>query len=742
VGGLLALAISSVQTRAAAEGAVAADGANPLQKVIQLLTDLQGKVIADGEREQKTYNRFVGWCGKSATEKQRSIKELSARKEDLQARISKADSDASAATARIAALSGSIAADEADLKAATLLRQKERQDFQALDQELSGTIGMLARAKNALQKELRKVGAAGRASFLERPATSAMQLVESALEELVTAADVLGQDDRRMLASLLEQTQQDQDADQDKGAEQNSQQTADQGEESGAEQGVQQDTDASESGAPPKGDVYKTKSGGVLTALESLRSKTEDAQNQGRKGEQNRRHNYEMLKQSLQGKLKLQNDELGQVKQELAKAGETKAQAQKELARTTKDLQGDTKLLGKLQHDCINRAAQFQEEVKTRKAELDAVTKAKKVIQDSSGSFVSYSFAQISSEDGTSEDTSEASQVAMDAVKQLRALAKSTGSLALAQLASRASAAMRYAVAAHSTSRAAGMKDPFAKVKSMITGMVSKLEKEKQADMQQKAFCDREMSQSAKSKDAKQDEVSDLTTKLETASAQVARLQEDIKTLAGELRDTARSQAEMDRIRREENANYVKSKKDLEEGLAGVQRALSILNDYYGGGDKDGASLVQEDDADSSSIMTASSSDALAPGGVASSIIGLLQVVEADMAKGLSEITSAESTAASEHARISQENKVNTAVRQKEVENKNAEVARLRKTAAELTGDRAQSQQELDAINEYIEKLKPQCTQKPETFEDRMKKRKAELQGLQQALETLSGSNS
>lgn len=33
------------------------------------------QVIADGERQQKAYNSFVNWCGKSAKEKQTSIKE-------------------------------------------------------------------------------------------------------------------------------------------------------------------------------------------------------------------------------------------------------------------------------------------------------------------------------------------------------------------------------------------------------------------------------------------------------------------------------------------------------------------------------------------------------------------------------------------------------------------------------------------------------------------------------------------
>jgi len=39
---------------------------NPLSKVIQLLSDLEGKIIKDGEAEQKAYEEYVDWCGTGA----------------------------------------------------------------------------------------------------------------------------------------------------------------------------------------------------------------------------------------------------------------------------------------------------------------------------------------------------------------------------------------------------------------------------------------------------------------------------------------------------------------------------------------------------------------------------------------------------------------------------------------------------------------------------------------------------
>merc|ERR1719359_1697441 len=126
-------------------------------------------------------------------------------------------------------------------------------------------------------------------------------------------------------------------------------------------------------------------------------------------------------------------------------------------------------------------------------------------------------------------------------------------------------------------------------------------------------------------------------------SAKSAKLKEAALALQGELRELASAQAEMDQLRAEEKGLYTKNKAELEAGIGGVQKALSVLRDYYAqGGSSHGAAT-----------------DA------GNGIIGMLEVVESDLTKGLSEMEVAESTAATEYEKTSYMNKVAKASKSK-----------------------------------------------------------------------------
>merc|ERR1719264_2127245 len=123
--------------------------------------------------------------------------------------------------------------------------------------------------------------------------------------------------------------------------------------------------------------------------------------------------------------------------------------------------------------------------------------------------------------------------------------------------------------------------DPFAKVKGLITDMITKLEAEAGADATQKAYCDKEMSETKAKQDDKTALVEKLSIKIEQMTATSAKLKEEVAALQKGLADLAKAQLEMNEMRSKENDVFVKSKADMEEGLQGVQLAIKILREYY-----------------------------------------------------------------------------------------------------------------------------------------------------------------
>merc|ERR1719271_429321 len=148
----------------------------------------------------------------------------------------------------------------------------------------------------------------------------------------------------------------------------------------------------------------------------------------------------------------------------------------------------------------------------------------------------------------------------------VKKLAREHHSASLAQLASRIGAVMRYGNADGD--------DVFAKVKGLISDMISKLESEAKSEATEKAYCDEELAKTEAKKSELEGVISRLTSKIDLAAAKSAGLKEDVKTLQAELVTLAKEQSEMDAIRAEEKAAYDTAKAELEAGIAGVQKAL------------------------------------------------------------------------------------------------------------------------------------------------------------------------
>jgi len=408
-----------------------------------------------------------------------------------------------------------------------------------------------------------------------------------------------------------------------------------------------------------------------------------------------------MLKQSLSDEITYAKRDMDEAKAGLAASKESKAVAAGDLEATSNDLKGDIAAKNEMRQACMAAAQEFEAAVKSRDEELKALAEAKKIIQDGTGGAASQSY-DLAQESLLQVSARTQTQSKHEAVRFVRNLAAHYKSHALAQLASRMNSAIRLG-AMHGA-------DPFAKVKGLITDMLSQLESAAAEDASQKAYCDKEMSETSAKKDDKSTEVESLRTKVAQKSAQSSKLKEQAATLQKELASMTKSQGELTQLRQEESAAYLKNKPEMEQGLAAVKQALKVLKDHYG----------------------TSSGDS-------SGIIGLLEVVESDFSKGLAEMNVQEETAAAQFEESTKAFQVERTAKEKDQEYKTKDFKGLDKAVSELSGDVSGSQDQLDAINEYDAKIKKSCIATPEPYEVRKKRREEELAGLKQALTILEG---
>jgi len=633
-----------------------ASDASPIEKIIEMIGDLETKIIGEGEASQKVYEEFSEWCEETSKNLQFEIKTGQGEVAALTATITKDTADIATAESTIEDLAGSIATDEADLKAATEIRDKEQTTFAAVEKDLVETIDVLERAVGIIEKEM-----AGGAAMMQLK--SAGSVVE-ALSVMVKAQGLTNADASKLTA-LVQQSQQDDD-----------------------------------SGAPDPA-VYESQSGGVVDTLNSLLEEAQTQLEQARSTETSDVQNFEMLKQSLEDEIKFANKEMDEAKKAKAASAESKATAEGDLDVTQKSLNEDLSALGKLHHDCMAKASEFEAEVASRGEELKALATAKKIIKDTTSGAVAQTFLQLSKIQSRSDLANS------EVVHLVRQLAKKQHSSMFSQLAARISSEMRFG--------SGNKADIFGKIKGLITDMIEKLESEAEADATKKAYCDKELAETNQKKADKTAEIEKLSAKIEQQAAQSAKLKSEIATLESELAALVKEQAEMDKIRAEEKAAHATNSAEMEKGLNGIKLALKVLNEYYAKADK-----------------AHSSGD-----GASTGIIGLLEVCESDFSKALTEMNAAEQTAIAAYEQESKENEIEKTTKNQDVKYKTKESTGLDKSNAELGSDKGNVETELSAVNEYLGKIEEECIAKPETYAERKARRAAEINGLKEALSVL-----
>merc|ERR1719159_1861532 len=365
------------------------------------------------------------------------------------------------------------------------------------------------------------------------------------------------------------------------------------------------------------------------------------------------------------------------------------------------------------------KAVEYEETMKSGKDEIAAISKATQILEEGVTAFVEVSsrvHRSSSRAKWNPDDDDESDNVAAAREKVVgifKNLSQQRHSFVFAQLAEMAAS------------------DPFAKIKGLINDMIEKLLKEAAEAATHEAFCQEEMGKSKKSQADKTMKLDKFTARVDESSSKVETLTEEIKTLEAEVAEIDKAQAEATKIRTSENAEFSRVSKDYKDSATAVAKAIEVLQSFYSG-----AALVQI--KSTTKLQSQTKVHAKGNGDAANVIIGVLEVAQEDFTSLLAEAEAVESESQATYDKMTTENKIAKASKGAEAKAKASELKSMQSSLEMSKEDQAATSKELDAVNAYIDKLKPECDSKAMSYEEKKAAREAEIAGLKDALSILS----
>jgi chromosome segregation ATPase len=272
--------------------------------------------------------------------------------------------------------------------------------------------------------------------------------------------------------------------------------------------------------------------------------------------------------------------------------------------------------------------------------------------------------------------------------------------------------------------------DPFKKVKKMVKDLITKLMDEAAAESEHKGWCDTELMTNEQTRKEKTEAIETLHAEIDGLMAMIAKLGEEIAHLTTSVQELDAAVKKATEVRQTEKTKNTATIQDAQEAQTAVNQALTVLKEFYAKS-ATATSFVQQPETFDKPYK--------GMGGESGGVVGMIEVIQSDFARLESETTAAEDSAAKEYEEFMNDSQVDKAAKTKDIEHKTGKKQNKEQMLQEAKTDLDGTQKELDAALSYYDKLKPSCVDAGESYEDRVARRKEEIDSLQEALKILEG---
>jgi len=751
----------------AAGGAVAisvsrtSHGVTPVEKVIEILKKLSTQIEAQGKEEAAQYDKYACFCKEQADDKRHAIEKSTAKIDKLDAHIQDLDGDIGALSDEILGLDGRIRGYEQEVFAAMRDRREEHATYLVAERNVSTAIYSAAMAIMALKEskgqlvdaklgdgastegfdgaytgaergpkwDWKTVGAengevapweghdGGEAPWLKWGAEDSTPApgMGNSTPPPVSSAALLGErasvDLVNLARSLLQVAS---------------------GVASEKELRVLSNIASTDPGSPPR---YTYASNDIIAVLQELYVKFKKSKHEIDETEFGLQRDFETKVQNIANERKFAMQDKTQKEELVAFKTEQRETAAADKSAEENEKGADEDFMKVLEENCEEKAKNWDQRSMARSRELEAIAKAleslqgavsenwganKKLVglQRAGGS--SSAFLQLRSEYHKHVLSSEGATV--DALRILRKSAAHLESSALSIV------AMKIELSA----------DHFAKVRSIIKDLISRLEADALAEASTKGYCDANMAAAVSARDMASATIEDKAARISVLSASRQQLRREIATKSQEKADHEKALSELTELRSIERADNQKTIAMSKEGKEAVEFALSVLREFYG------PALIQKSaykppDSDRAGQTVGDLAPVVWEGeyhgkqAASKGVIGMLEVILADFDRTDSTVTSEEGVAQSEFERVERETNAAIETLRNEITTKKGQVDAATLAITQLKSEERDAKKDLTSMLDELEKLHPMCVAPEETWEQRRLKREKEIEALKQA---------
>merc|ERR1719456_226770 len=297
-------------------------GANPIRKIVTLLQNMQKEVEAEGAKEKELFDKFMCFCQGSNGDLTKKAADATAAIEELTAKLKSEEAEKVQLAQELIDHKKDREGATSDIEEATMLREKEANEFAAMKADSETNIAAMAKAIPALEKGM------GGAALLQMPGGDRLM-------KLVQSFPNVDAEDRKNVVAFLQEN----------------------------------------------GD-YAPQSGQIVGILKGMKDDMEAELKEAVASEEKAITGFGELKASKETEIEMATEA---IETKTGRSGEiavSVVQTKDAVEDTTEELADTEKFLVQLESECATKEKEFAEKSKVRAEEVKAVSEAISILND------------------------------------------------------------------------------------------------------------------------------------------------------------------------------------------------------------------------------------------------------------------------------------------------------------------------------------------------------------------------